>query len=63
MGKCCPPSDTFIASQRGGFDSVTDFSIFQILLIPRLFPVWDFLAGMFVLKSMLNMSWGSNEIT
>ena len=41
------------ASRRGTSDSVTDS--FQIPLTPRMFPVWDFLVGIFARKVLLNM--------
>ena len=33
------------------------FLLFQIPLAPRMFPVWDFVVGIFIQKSMLNMNW------
>ena len=33
------------------------FQCFQILLMPRIFPFWDFVVGIFARKAMLNMCW------
>ena len=33
------------------------FKRFQIPLVPRIFPIWDFMVGMFARKIMLNMDW------
>ena len=33
------------------------FQCFQILLTSKMFPVWDFVVGIFVRKAMLNMGW------
>ena len=30
---------------------------FKILLMPRIFPVWDFMVGIFAQKAMLNIGW------
>ena len=30
---------------------------FQIPLIPRMFPIWDFMVGIFARKALLNMGW------
>ena len=30
---------------------------FQILLTPRMLPVWDFVVGIFARKALLNMGW------
>ena len=30
---------------------------FQILLMPRMFPVWDFVVGILARKAMLHMGW------
>ena len=30
---------------------------FQILLMPRMFPIWDFVVGIFARKALLNMDW------
>ena len=36
-------------------ESVANFQRFQNLLMPRMFPVWDFKIGIFARKAMLNM--------
>ena len=33
------------------------FQRFQILLTPRMFPVWDFVGGIFARKDMLYIGW------
>ena len=48
------PNDSYLASQRGASDS---FAYFLLLSNSRLFPVWDFVVGIFARKAMLSMGW------
>ena len=41
-------------SRCGASDSVTDSSVLSNPVTPRIFPVWDFVVGIFARKALLN---------
>ena len=49
-----PLNRIIIASQRG---ALITFQRFQILLTPRMFPVWGNVVWVFARKAIFNMGW------
>ena len=46
-----------IASHHETSESVANFSTFSNPATPRMYPVWDFVVGIFARKAMFNMGW------